>query len=178
MSVRSGEELYSDFAAGDSGAFDALVEMYSEELLYFLYGIVRDHHEARHLVIDTFAQLAISRAKYAGKSSLKTYLFGIGKNLAAQYIKKRGREQHLSFEEVAHTLVDKGESPEDFLERKEDSLLLYEAMRTLKEEHRMVLMLLYFQNMSYAQAARAMKKTEHQIRGLAFRAKRALKERL
>lgn len=90
----------------------------------------------------------------------------------------RGREQHISYEEVIERLIDPGESPQEFIEREENRLLLHKTMRMLKEEHRVVLILLYFEDMSYIQAGRAMNKTEKQIKHLAYRAKAALKEKL
>ena len=174
----SGEELYRRFLKGDGEAFDGLVALYEDELFRFINGIVSDYHEAKHLMIEAFARLALGGRKYSEKSTLKTYLFAIGKNLALRYVKMRGREQHISYDEVIETLIDDGETPYIFLEQKENKKLLWEAMNELKSEHRAVLILLYFEDMSYIQAGRAMKKTETQIRGLAHRAKKALKKEL
>jgi DNA-directed RNA polymerase specialized sigma24 family protein len=41
-----------------------------------------------------------------------------------------------------------------------------------------VLLLLYFEDMSYREAGKAMNKSEKQIKHLAFRAKKALKKKL
>jgi len=174
----SGEELYRRFLAGDSVAFEELVLIYVDELSRFIYGIVRDYHEAEHLTIETFAELALNNKKFDGKSSIKTYLFAIGKNLSLQLIKKRGREQHLSFEEAAEIPVDEGETPHSILEREENKKFLHEAMRELKEEYHAVLLLLYFEDMSYIQAGQAMGNSEQQIKNLAHRAKVALKNKL
>jgi len=48
-------------------------------------------------------------------------------------------------------------------------------MQILKDDHYTVLKLLYFKDMSYLQAGKAMNKSEKQIKHLAFRAKAALK---
>ena len=95
-----------------------------------------------------------------------------------QLLKKRGREQHLSFEEAAKIPFNNDETPFSFLAREENKHYLQEAMRELKEEYRAVLVLLYFEDMSYTQAGRAMNKSEKQIRNLAHRAKVALKKKL
>ena len=174
----SGEELFRRFLSGDVGAFEELVAMYDQELAVFINRIVNDYHEAKHLTIETFAQLAISGTRFAGKSSIKTYIFTIGKNLAVRYVKMRGREQCIPYEDVIRVVSAADESPQDFMEREENKRLLHKAISSLKEEHRAVLILLYFEDMSYIQAGRAMNKSVKQISDLAYRAKAALKKKL
>lgn len=174
----SGEELFKRFLLSDARAFEELVEKYEDELFRFLKGIVNDYHEARHLTIEAFSRLATGGKKFAGKSSLKTYLFTIGKNQALRYIKMRGREIHISYEDAIGKLACGGDTSSDRMEQEENSRMLHNAMKDLKDEHRTVLLLLYFQDMSYIQAGRVMNKSEKQIKHLAYRAKAALRKRL
>jgi len=174
----SGEELYRRFLSGDNDAFVELVKIYQDELSRYIYGIVRDYHETEHLTIETFSQLVLNNKKFDGKSSLKTYLFAIGKNLSFQLLKKRKREQHLPFEDVTMMPADEGETPYSLMEREDTRHYLHEVMRELKDDYRAVLILLYFEDMSYIQAGRAMRKSEKQIKNLAHRAKAALKNKL
>ena len=174
----SGEECFQRFLAGDEDAFDELVALYEAELSRYIYSIVNDYHESKHLVMETFASLAVGGSKFAKRSSLKTYIFTIGKNLALRYMKMRGREQHIPYEEAIETAMDAGDSPYDFFERAENKQFLSEAMKGLKDDHRTILILLYFEDMSYVQAGCIMGKTEAQISSLAHRAKAALKKKL
>jgi len=175
----TGEELFSRYVAtGDGGAFEELVRLYEDELARFINGIVRDFHEAKHLTVETFAQLAVNGKKFSGKSSLKTYLFTIGKNLAVKYLKKRGRERHISFEDAVTALADADDSPFEIMEREESKRQVHKAMGALKEEYRAVLLLLYFEDMSYLEAGKAMRKSSEQVKHLAYRAKAALKKKL
>ena len=175
---KTGEELYRRYMAGDENSFEEIVAMYENELAHFIYGIVGDYHESKHLTIETFARLAVGGEKFGEKSSLKTYVFAIGKHLAVRHVKKRANERHLSFEEAAGVFAGESESPYDMLEREENRRLLHGAMEGLKENYRAVLLLLYFEDMSYIQAGEIMNKSERQIRDLAYRAKAALKKKL
>ena len=150
----SSEELYRRFISGDNNAFEEFVIMHEDELSRYIYSIVRDYHETEHLTIETFSQFYLGNKKFKGKSSIKTYLFAIGKNLSMQVLKRRGRERHLPFEEAAKIPADEIETPHGILERKEDRQYLLEAMQELKEEYHKVLRLLYFEGMSYRQAGR------------------------
>ncbi|MCL2664906.1 MAG: RNA polymerase sigma factor [Defluviitaleaceae bacterium] len=152
--------------------------MYIDELSKFIFLIVKDYYETKHLTMEAFARLAASGSAFMKKSTLKTYLFAIGKNLALRYLKMRKKSQHIPYEEALKSLVNEDDEPYSLLERKETNRMVAEAINELKSEHRDVLLYLYFDEMSYIQAGRIMKKSESQIRGLAHRAKESLKRKL
>ena len=174
-----GAELYNRFLKGDETAFEELVALYERELYLFVNNILRDYHESKHIVIEAFAMLAIYGRKFKGRSSLKTYLFAIAKNLALRGLKARAkRHTHISYEDVMESLVCEGESPAEFVEREENRAYLERAMDRLNENYKTVLRLLYLEDRSYAQVGYIMKKSVKQISDLAYRAKAALKKEL
>ena len=170
--------MFHRYLDGDNDAFEKLFALYDDALYHFINRIVNNCHEAKLLTIEAFAQLAVGGRKFEQGSSLKTYLFTIGKNLAARYLKLRGKEKHIPFEEVVDLLSDDSETPDSHMEREENKRALHEAMDTLKDNHRAILVLLYFEDMSYIQAGQVMGKSETQIKQLAFRARAALKKKL
>ena len=172
------EELYDRFCEGDSYAFEEIVENYKDSLFSFIRGIVGDYHEAEYLIIETFAQLALSETKFAGRSSLKTYIFTIGRNLALKHVKMLKREAYVSYDDVMHTLVDSNNTPERAMIQNENNRALYTAMESLKNEYRTVLELIYLEDMSYMEAADTMNKSIDQIGDLVYRAKTALRKKL
>ena len=172
------EEVYRRFLDGDESAFEEIVALFEDELSVFINRIVNDKYEAKHLTIQAFAELALCRGRFCGKSTIKTYLFAIAKNLAYQHVKARRHEPHISFEEINEMLQDKAGTPHDLLEQEEANRVLHEAIWELKDEYRVVLELLYFEDMSYAEAGRLMKKNAKQIDNLAVRAKVSLKKAL
>ena len=173
-----GEELYRRFLAGDEKAFEELIGLYRESLTLYINDFVKDMYEAEDLMIDVFAHLDEERG-FKGKSSLKTYLFAMGRHLALRHVKKRGRKAHIPIEELVNKLSSGGDgSPEaDYLrgERREQ---LRGAIQQLKPEYGEVLRLLYFENMSYAEASVIMNKTVKQIDNLTYNAKASLKAML
>jgi len=172
-------ELYRRFMDRDREAHVALVELYGEELTAYINRIVGNMYDAEELMIDVFTRLVRSKEPFQGKASLKTYLFAIGKNLALRHLEKHGRD-HVAAE-LIEDILESGSGtgrPETEALREERRRQLNEAMIKLKPEHREVLRLLYFENMSYANAGKAMKKTARQIDGLSYRAKASLKKKL
>jgi len=94
-----------------------------EGLAIFINNIVNDDQEVEQLTIETFARLAAGGRKFARKSSLKTYLYTIGKNLAVQHVKKRKKDQHLSY-----AFIVKGEDAERLKEIKPITKEQHDAM--------------------------------------------------
>ena len=175
----SGEELFCRFLSGDVEAFEAIVSLYEDELSRYIYRIVGDYHEAKQLTIEAFGELSVGGKKYTReKSSLKTYLFTIGKNLTKRYMRRRQKHDYISFDEIAGVLSDESETPYAYMEREESRRMLHAAISELKKEHNTVLSLLYFEDMSYRQAGELMNKSEKQITQLVYRAKMALRKKL
>ena len=173
-----GEEFFQRFRQGDESAFTDLVELYEDELFFFINGMVHDIHESKHIMIDAFASLALDGGKFAGRSSVKTYLFTIAKNLALKHMKMRKKDQHIAFETIVGVVPDYSGEPEKMFVDTENRRLVHEAMMELKEEYRVVLVLLYFEDMSHMEVGRVLNKNVNQINVLAYRAKAALKKQL
>ena len=170
----TGEELYQRFRCGDEQAYEKLVGIYRESLTKYICRFINDAHDAEELMIDTFAELAIC-TKFAGKSSLKTYLFSIGRNIAIKHLKKFNSKKCTPIGDADDMPIEYDNFPElDFI-RKEQGGQLHSAMWKLKQDYREVLHLIYFENMSYSDAGTAMGKSVRQITNLTHRAKASLK---
>ncbi|MBR5230510.1 MAG: sigma-70 family RNA polymerase sigma factor, partial [Firmicutes bacterium] len=161
------ERLYLQYHSGDRKAADELVERYGDALTIYIYGFLGDIQEAEDLMIEAFALMFVKHRPVSAEGSFKGYLFKIGRNLAVRH-KRKNLLRLLSFEELtfepgSEILV---ETP---LWGKERKAQLYKAMAGLKEEYREALYLVYFEDMSYRQAAAVMGKSEAQITKLVYR---------
>ena len=149
-----------------------LLERYREGLTLFLFGIVHNMEDAEELMLDAFAEAAVrDRWKREG-ASFKTWLYGVGRNLAYAFLRRSRRTAELSGE------VSGGEEPENELFKKERDRQLYAALETLSSDSRQALYLIYFEEMSVEQTAKVMKKTKKQIYNLTSRGKTALRKEL
>ena len=173
----SGEELYRRFRSGDEIAFEKIVGLYRESLTRYILRFIDNARDAEELMIDAFAELAVDK-KYKGQSSLKTYLFSIGRNIALKHIRKYKLIDIVPIYDIAeeaeehHNLIDTNMLIEE--EKKQvDS-----AIQSLKQEYREVLRLIYFEDMSYAAAGQTMRKSVKQVTALAHRAKKSLRSLL
>jgi RNA polymerase sigma-70 factor (ECF subfamily) len=174
----TGEELYAHFLAGDERALEALIRLYRPGLTLFLLDMVGDAHEAEELMIDAFAKLAAKPRRFEGRASLKTYLYTIGKNLARRHLKQRSRWDRFS----SNAAQEMSSTPQaDWMAellRVEQSQQVHDALQKLTPQHRQVLLLVYFEDMSYVDVATVLGKSEGQVSSLLYRARQALKREL
>lgn len=168
---------YRRFLEGDERAFDTILEEYRDSLTFFINRYVRDIDAAEDIAIDVFADLLVHRHRYNFSVTLKTYLFMLGRSRALNFLKRRGRLQLVELSEVEGTLAAPG-SPESALLTTERRRAVHAALAQLPPDMRAAVHLVYFEELSYAEAARVMKKTPKQIDNLLYRAKAALRTTL
>jgi RNA polymerase sigma-70 factor (ECF subfamily) len=77
--------------AGDEAAFEALMNRYGGPMLRIATSYVRDREAAEDVVQETWLTFLRSLGKFEGRSSLKTWLFGILMNVARARRRKDAR---------------------------------------------------------------------------------------
>lgn len=166
-------ELYRRFLDGDDTAFTELVEAYQGKLTFFIENLVGNHETAEDIAIDVFAALLVDRKPLRSDTAFQTFLFSIGKNLAFKHLRRAKKHAYAPLDNYLEETI--GHSARNEAERAAEREHVHRSLRKLKADHRCVLYLLFFEEMSYAGAGIVMKKTEGQIRGLASCAKQSLK---
>ena len=172
--IESDELLYRRFLIqGNEEDFRILLERHKESLMLFLYSFVHNMEDAEELMLDAYAEAAAG-ANYSGKSTFKTWLFSIGKNMALMRLRKQRFTAGDSFEKTEETT----DPPELNILREERNRQLYKALSQLKEEYRQILILLYLEDMSHEEAGKVMGRTKRQTYHLAERGRAALRDKL
>ena len=176
--MESDEIIYDRFLEErNEEDFRILLERHKDRLVLFLNGYVHNLADAEELMLDAFAEVALGRSIFAGRSSFRTWLYSIGKKLALSHLRKTGRRMEVG-EEAAEGVEGTVQAPDVTLLQEEGKKELYQALESLNSEYRQVLMLLYFEEMSHEEVARVMRKSMKQIYNLTERGKKALREAL
>ena len=168
----NGESSYRRFLEGDEDAFGELVKEYRDSLTFFINRYVKDLHTAEDIAIDVFVELLTHPRKYNFKSSVKTWLFMIGRCRALDHIK---HNKVLKITELSEAYDIGMNDLEESVLSDERKRVIHEALSKLPEEMRTAVYLVYFADMSYAEAAKVMKKSYKQIDNLLYRAKKELR---
>ena len=170
----NGASSYRRFLDGDESAFTELMKELFRGLVFFINGFVHDTHAAEDIAIDTFSDLVVHRHRYNFKVSLKTYLYMVGRSRALDYIKHRKVIDFVELSEAQH-LPDDGKSLDEMVLADERKLAVHKALARLSQDMRVAVHLIYFEEMTYEEAAKVMKKNRKQVDNLLYRAKKELR---
>jgi RNA polymerase sigma-70 factor (ECF subfamily) len=174
-----GLSSYNRFLSGDNQGLGELVEMYNHSLILFINGYVNDYFVSEDLAADTFMEIFIKRYQFKETARLKTWLFRIGRNNAYDYLRKQSRTYTIGLDDAGDIIDSKAAgNPEETLLTNERNRALHEAMSVLHEDYRHVLYLIYFEGMGYDEVGSVLRKSNRQVKNLAYRAKKSLKSRL
>ncbi len=170
----NGASSYRRFLDGDESAFDEIMEQLFHSLVFFTDRYVHDIHTAEDIAIDVFSDLIVHRHRYNFQVCLKTYLFMLGRSRALDHLKRR---KHISFVPLteAEALEDDCGSLEETLLTDARKRAVNAALEKLPEEMRVAVHLVYFEDMTYEEAAKVMKKNRKQVDNLLYRAKKELR---
>ena len=169
----NGASSYRRFLDGDESAFDEIMKELFDNLVFFIDRYVHDIHAAEDIAIDTFSDLVVNKHRYNFKVTLKTYLFMLGRSRALNYIKHR---KVIDFVELSEAdKVPEQETLEEIVLVDERKRVMNTALSALSDDMRVVIHLIYFEGLSYDEAAKVMKKNRKQVDNLLYRAKKELR---
>ena len=170
----NGASSYRRYLEGDEDALDQIVKEYFDHLVFFLERYVGSCAVAEDLALDVFAELVANKRRYDFRVSLKTYLFMMGRSRALDYLR---RSRIFRFTELseAEQMVSQELTPEERILADERKRALHDAIAQLSEEQRLLVHLVYFEDLSCEEAAKVLKKTRKQVYNLLYRAKNALR---
>lgn len=169
----NGTDSYHRFLNGDKEGMVQIILNYKDGLTLYLCKITNNISLAEELMEDTFVQLYVKKPRFSGKSSFRTWLYAIGRNLTLNTLRRRKWISDRSVEE--YTDFSNQEDIEKLYIRKEQNTHVYRTMRKLRSEYRQVLYLVFFEEFSNEETAQIMHKSKRQIEMLIYRAKKSLR---
>ena len=170
----NGASSYRRFLDGDESAFNEIMNELFRGLVFFINRYVHDTHAAEDIAIDTFSDLIVHKSRYNFKVTLKTYLYMVGRSRAIDYIKHRKVIDFVELSE-AKNLADESKILEEIVLTDERKRVVNAAIENLPEDMRVAVHLVYFEEMTYEEAAKVMKKNRKQVDNLLYRAKKELR---
>lgn len=166
-------ECYKRYLDGDDGAVREIMDELFYGLVFFVDRIVRDVHASEDIALDVISDLFVYKHRFDFRVSIKTYVYMRGKSRALNYVRRRKR---ISYTELskAEAFPDERAELESIVLKGERKRAVDAAVDELPEDMRAAVHLVYFERMSYADAAKVMGKNRKQIDNLLFRAKKEL----
>jgi RNA polymerase sigma-70 factor, ECF subfamily len=153
--------------AGDTAAFDTLIDRYSPDIFALLYRLTENAEEASDLTQETFLRAFRSIKSFRGDSELKTWLFRIAINESRnrfRWWKRRKRDLTISLDAtigdtdltISDSLADRSQSPEESALTTEREYALKVALMDIRDVYREAIVLCDIEGMSYEETAAAL----------------------
>jgi RNA polymerase sigma-70 factor (ECF subfamily) len=163
---------------GDVEAIAYLYRHFLSGVFGYIYNRVPDRNTAEDLTSDVFLAMvdSIHKVKATSEPAFAAWLFKIAHITVASYYRTRERMPE-SLQEKQEYLeqFSSSDDPVQYLENCEDRRLLIEAMNTLTEEQRQVLVGRLILEYDAETVGRMIGKKANAVRALQFRALQALK---
>lgn len=165
-------ELLEAWRRGEAEPGQQLFRRYFAQLNRFFRN--KTDSGVEDLIQNTFLACIEGRDRFAGKSSFRTYMFGIAHNLLRAHYRQTGRE--VDFAQTS--VIDLGASPTGPLTQREEQAALLGALRSIPLDYQVVLELSYWEDLSGPEIAEVLGLVPNTVRSRLARARAALREAL
>jgi RNA polymerase sigma-70 factor (ECF subfamily) len=182
--------LIKAFNEGDENAFDKLVIKYKDRVFNLCYRFLENYEEADDATQEAFVRVYSGLKHFRFASAFSTWLYRIAVNicknkfLSLEYRLKR-KTMHL---EVARDdpeqdtgvleIKDNSLSPDREVERREREKIIEEAIASLPEQQRLVVVLRDIQGLSYEEIAKITGYNLGTVKSKLSRGRLSLREKL
>ena len=183
MLLTSENELIEATKGGDSNAFGELVKLYEKKIYSYALGMLSNPDDAFDIAQDTFMKAYRSIAFFKGESSFYTWLYTICRNCCYDFIKKRDRNRRHTISLFQYENDDDGtiieipdstNDPEALYEKKRLRKIIFDAIQTLSDNHREIILLRDVEGLSYEEISAAMGISEGTVKSRLSRARTKL----
>ncbi len=163
---------------GDKAAFAQFVDDYQQVVFLCCKTLGLNETEANDVASETFLVAYQKLSKFKGQSKLSTWLWKIAYYKGIDYIRKNrrnlsrldGLDEQLADKNIAQVAAE--------LENKEQSEIVWNAVRTLPSNWSIAILLFYRENKRIREISKIIKKRENTIKTYLFKGRKRLKDLL
>jgi len=168
------EQLMSRVALGDLDAFEELVRRHQHSAWRIAHRFIGDPAEAEDVAQEAFLRILAAAPRYKPSAAFSTYLYRVVARLCIDNTRKKRPILTNTLPET----VDSSPDPATALAQKDRDALIRKALDALPSRQRMVVILKYYEGLSYGEIAQAMGTTVKAVERLLGRARKTLQKRL
>ncbi len=174
MTGSDDKELIRRMVDRDQTAMSALYARHHVRLYRYLVRLVRSEAMAEELMNEVFLESWRKADSFEGRSAVSTWLMSIAHNKAVSVMRKRSEEA--LDDAVAVQLADHEDNPEVRVQKRSKAEVMRACMDRLSTDHREVIDLVYYHDMSVAEAASTLDIPENTVKTRMFYARKKLAE--
>lgn len=174
---RPDAKIVAEVLNGNTDTFGVLVTRYQQRLYGYLFRFTHHREECEDLVEETFVAAFRKLGSCRTPDRFSSWLFAIAHNLGVNRWRKTGRTNR--FEEelddaVSRTVPDGALDPHELSIKRDETKRVERALQRIPDKYRAVLLLSYYEDLSYREISEALGISLDLVKTHLFRAKKAL----
>ncbi|GAB4338132.1 MAG: RNA polymerase sigma factor [Candidatus Abyssubacteria bacterium] len=168
------EVLMEEYAKGDIGAFESLVDRHRGPLFGYLCRMLGNRQQAEDAFQEVFIRVINSSGRYTRRAKFTTWFYKIAHNVCVDMLRRESyRKTESLFEPVSEThnrarlhdiLPSSNPGPAELLARRQVSDALKKCVARLSADQREVFVLRQYQGLSFQEIARATRASESTVK--------------
>jgi RNA polymerase sigma-70 factor (ECF subfamily) len=177
--------LIREALRGGQAAFKQLLQKYHDPIFNLIYRIIHDREQVEDLTQETFVKAFASLRNFNEEFAFSTWLYKIATNSTIDYIRKRkldtfSIDKPIGLEEGDYRfeLPDTTFQPDKSIIQRQRAGLIEEAINSLPEKYKRVIILRHTEEREYAEIARILNLPIGTVKAHIFRARELLNKYL
>lgn len=169
-------ELVTRAKDGDRNAFSELIRIHAQGVMNVVYRMCGDTQLTEDAAQETFIRAWLNLFSYRPQTSLRNWLYRIAVNAATDMLRKEKRILPDDMEDLH--LTDGKPDPETLVSQHERTVLIQQAVLSLPEASRAVLILREYEELSYQEISSTLDIPVGTVMSRLNYARKLLKEKL
>ncbi len=181
----SDAELVKLAIKGEELAYAELMNRYKKKVETIVLRIVRQKIETEDLVQEIFTKAFTSISSFKSEFSFSTWLYKIATNHCIDFVRKKrlstyslDEDYELEEDSIQREIPDWSKLPDRELFEKQRNEIIHQAINSLPEHYRKVIIMRHFEEKSYEEIAKELKLPIGTVKVQIFRARELLYKKL
>ncbi len=166
-------DIIRNVQQGQVNDYEVLVKKYQSPVFNLLYRMLNQQESAEALTQEVLVKAYENLGSFNFKSRFFSWIYRIAINTAISY-----RKKNLRFVTLDSMPQDVVKPAEEILMAKERSAILQAAINRLKDKYKTVIILRYYEQLSYHEIAEALNIDERKVKSRLFDARQLLRSQL
>ncbi|MDD2678165.1 MAG: sigma-70 family RNA polymerase sigma factor [Candidatus Pacebacteria bacterium] len=157
--ARNEKKLIGQYLKGDEKSLEVLISQYLKPIYSFVYRYVGNAFDAEDITQEVFVRMWQNIKKFDQKRNFQSWIFGIAKNAAIDFLRKKKALPFSVFEDkkgnnvFLETLASQSPLPDALWEKDDLASKIASAIKKLSFKYQKVLSLYYYENLTFKKIA-------------------------
>ncbi len=168
--------IINDCLDGKKESFARIIDAFQRKIFNLCFYYLGSYEDAKDATMEIFLRIYKNLSSFNLNLDFSSWVFTITKNYLRDISRKRKVEREYISSLHRESLEKKSESPEDIVIREDEKKGLQEALISLPENYRAVLIFKYYMDFSYDEIAKIMGIPRNTVASMIFRGKEELRK--